>query len=141
MIEVLKQQILSIAEQAVPYWGPMITRSESHMLEGILKTGLHIILQDEYISFKKALAKTGLKSLAARRKDLIFKFGKKAEKSDKFSKWFTKTEQNQSRRPKPKPLYKEVTCRTSRYSRSSIPVLTKAISWHPPKVYVAPQVY
>ena len=37
MIEVLKQQILSMAEQAVPFWGPSITKEESRMIEGILK--------------------------------------------------------------------------------------------------------
>ena len=35
MIEVLKQQILSMAEQAVPFWGPSITKVESRMMEGI----------------------------------------------------------------------------------------------------------
>ena len=87
MIEILKQQILSHAEQAVPFWGPKITKAESNMLENILKTGLHIILQDQYISFKHALKKTGLKRLASRRKDLIFSFAKRAEKSEVFSKW------------------------------------------------------
>ena len=141
MIDILKQQILSIAEQAVPYWGPRITKVESQMLEGILKTGLHIILQDEYVSFKHALKKTGLKSLAQRRKDLIFSYAKKAEKSDRFSEWFQKAQQNPKTRNKPKSVYKPVMCRTNRFSRSALPVLTKALSWHPPKVYIAPEVY
>ena len=141
MIEVLKQEILSLAEQAVPFWGPRITKSESHMLEGILKTGLHIILQDEYISFKNALKRTGLLSLAHRRKNLIFSFAKKAQKSEKFAEWFQKYPTNPKRRKAPKSVFKPVTCRTNRYSRSSLPVLTKAVSWHPPKVYIAPQVY
>ena len=141
MIEIMKQQILSMAEQAVPFWGPLITKAESNMIEGILKTGLHIILQDKYISFKHALKSTGLKSMSARRKDLIFKFAKKAEKSDRFSEWFNKNQPNQTRRIKPKSSYKEVSCRTTRYARSALPVLTKAVSWHPPKVYIAPRVY
>ena len=111
------------------------------MLEGMLKTGLHIILQDEYISFRSALKKTGLKSLASRRKDLIFRYAKKAEKSDKFSEWFQKAQQNPNSRTKPKSLYKPVICRTNKFSRSALPVLTKALSWHPPKVYIAPEVY
>ena len=98
MISVLKQQILSVAEQAVLFWGPQITKAESVMIEGILKTGLHIILKDEYHSFKQALLKTGLQSLAQRRKNMIFKFSKQAEKSEKFSEWFSKCEYNADRR-------------------------------------------
>ena len=43
MIEFLKQQILITTEQAVPFLGPLIAELESKMLEGILKTGLHMI--------------------------------------------------------------------------------------------------
>ena len=111
------------------------------MLEGILKTALHIILQDEYISFNRALKKTNMKSLSSRRKDIIFKFANKARKSERFSDWFQKSEHDPARRHKPKHVFKEVTCRTSRFQRSALPVLTKAISWHPPKVYIAPEVY
>ena len=141
MVVVLKQHILSMAEQAVPFWGPSITKAESHMIEGILKTGLLIIIKDDYKSFKQALSKTGLKSLSSRRKDIIFKFAKTAVKSDRFSEWFIKTDRNPARRQKQKEMYKEVTCRTTRYARSSLPVLSKAVSWHPPKIYIAPQVY
>ena len=141
MVEVLKSQILSVAEQAVPYWGPSITKSESHMIEGILKTGLHIILQNEYISFRHALKSTKLKSLSSRRKDIIFKFARKAEKSERFSEWFNKIRCDPEKRHKPKSTFKRVTCRTNRYSRSALPMVTDALSWHPPKVYIAPEVY
>ena len=33
LIEVLKQQIFSVVEQAVPYWGPRITKAESQAIE------------------------------------------------------------------------------------------------------------
>ena len=74
------------------------------MLENILKTGLHIILQEKYISFNHALKKMGLKSLASRRKDLIFSFAKRAEKSEVFSKWFEKVQPNQKTRFKNKSV-------------------------------------
>ena len=40
--------MLVMVEQAVPYWGPMITKAESDMLERVLKTGLLTIFQVEY---------------------------------------------------------------------------------------------
>lgn len=140
LLDVLRQQILSLVELAVPYWGPMITKVESDMIERILKTGLHIILQERYISFHHALNTTNMKSLSDRRKDIIFKFSKNAHKSDTFCSWFAKSEVTRPARSN-KPLLKPVTCRTTRYSRSSLPVITQVASWHPPKIYVAPKVY
>ena len=55
LLDVFRQHILSIVEFAVPYWGPIITKKESIMLERVFKTALHIILQDKYTSFKQAL--------------------------------------------------------------------------------------
>ena len=62
LLEVLQQQIISICEVGVPYWGPMIFVNESNMLERCMKTGLHIILQDEYISYENALKQTKMKT-------------------------------------------------------------------------------
>ena len=44
--DVLQQQIVINCEQGVAWWGRMISKSESHMLERCLKTGLHIIYQN-----------------------------------------------------------------------------------------------
>lgn len=140
LLDVLKHQILSVVEQAVPYWAPMITKNESQILERILKTALHIILQDEYISFRNALKITKMKSLSDRRKEAIFKFCKNAEKSDAFNRWFSKAETSRPTRNSV-PLYRPVSCRTTRYERSSIPAMTKILSWHPPKNYIAPVIY
>ena len=135
LIEVLQQQIISICEVGVPFWGPMITATESNMLERCMKTGLHIILQDEYISYEHALKHTNMKTLQSRRMNLITKFGKKALKNDRFKDWFVEEiPQNEivTRNKKPMKLYKEVKCRTLRYERSSLPFMTKLLSWHPP---------
>ena len=66
LLDVLKQQIISICEGNVAYWGPMITREESNMLEQCLKTGLHIIYQDRYINFKQVLKLANISSLKYR---------------------------------------------------------------------------
>ena len=144
LLDVFKHQILSVVEQAVPYWGPMITKSESQMLERILKTCLHIIYQNDYKNFKNALKSSNMFSLSQRRKNIIFKFAQKCKDSPVFSHWFSKNDVLSDKQPttrNKKPKYKPVTARTNRYKRSSLPVITKAISWHPPKIYVAPTVY
>ena len=113
----------------------MITATESNMLERCMKTGLHIILQDEYISYEHALKQTNMKTLQSRRMILITKFGKKALKNNRFKDWFVEEipqDEVVTRNKKPMKLYKEVKCRTSRYERSSLPFMTKLLSWHPP---------
>ena len=127
-------------EQAVPHWAPMITKHESQLIERILKTALHIILQEEYTSFHQALQITHMKSLSLRRKEIFFKFCKQAEKSDLFQKWFSKTEKMKQTR-NILPVYKPVSCRTSRYERSPIPTMTKVLARHPPKIYTHPNIY
>ena len=140
LLDVLRQQVISICEGSVAYLGPMITRVESNMLERCLKTVLHIIYQDEYLSFNNALHLSQMKSLKVRRLELITKFSKKALLSPKYRDWFCESESQRTgmiTRGKPLPLLKPVTCRTQRYQRSSLPFMTKLLSWHPPLRYTA----
>ena len=135
LIEVMKQQIISICEVGVPYWGPMITARESNMLERCMKTGLHIIFQENYQSYEHALKQANLKTLRQRRILLMNNFAKKASKSERFNKWFvveSNEEGKSTRTKKPTRLLRQIPCRTQRYERSSLPYMTKLLSWHPP---------
>ena len=140
LLDVLQQQIISILEGGVPYWGPMISKNESNQLERCLKTGLHIIYQSQYTSFSHVLSLANIESLKLRRLKLITSFGKKALNSDKHKHWFVQSEYNQieesrRRHQKPVPALRPVECRTQRYEHSTIPFLTKLLGWHPPLVY------
>ena len=139
LLDVLQQQVISICEGSVPYWGPMITQAESNMLERCLKTGLHIIYQENYTSFNQVLKLAGIRSLKTRRLELLTRFSKSASKFDKYKSWFCQTEEREGvrTRVKPAPLLKPVPCRTARFERSSIPVTTKLLSWHPPLRHIA----
>ena len=81
LIQVLKQQIVSICEFGEAYWGCMITKTESNMLKGCLKTGLHIIFQEKYISFTHCLKLAQISSLKQRRIAIITRFSKNALKN------------------------------------------------------------
>ena len=129
---------MSICDGNVAYWGPMITREESNMLERCLKTALHIIYQERYISFNQVLKLANIRSFKYRRTVLITKFSKRALRHDKFKDWFCVSQERTTglkTRGKPIPLLKPVPCRTKRYERSSIPLKTKLLSWHPPLQY------
>ena len=145
LIDVIKQQIISICETGLAWWGPMICKHESNMLERVLKTSLHIVYQNEYVNFKNALGLAKLCSLKTRRISQITKFSKKSYANPRFNSWFCKSANEQTheeirstRHPKPPPpLLKPVPCRTQRYSRSSLPLMTRLLSWHPPLRYTA----
>ena len=79
-----------------------------------------------------------MKSLKLRRFEAITNFSKKALASEKYKNWFSKDTFVDSRtRGKPTAILKPVTCRTQRYKRSSLPLITKLLTWHPPLRYTA----
>ena len=82
------------------------------------------------------LQKAKILSLAQRRKQIIVKFSKKSLSSDTFCEWFKLNDTHGSRHQKPD--YKPVPSRTVRFERSALPIMTKIVSWHPPLVYVPP---
>ena len=113
LMDVLRQQIISICEGNVAYWGPMITREESNMLERCLKTGLHIIYQEKYITYFQVLKLANIQSLKSRRISLITSFSKKAYRHVKFKGWFSESEARTDgarTRSKPIPRLKPVPC-------------------------------
>ena len=129
MLDVLKHQIISVCEGSVSFWGQMITKNKNNMLERCLKTGLHIIY---------ALTLANIKSLKTRRLELFTSFSKKAISSDKYKGWFCKKDAENTRtRWKPTASLKPVTCRTQRYQKSSLPLMTRLLTWHPPLRYTA----
>ena len=71
------RQIRSVCEFAVQYWGPMITQGEVRRLEKIQRTVLHVILGNNYTSYREALLKVNLETLEERRKNLCIKFAVK----------------------------------------------------------------
>ena len=127
---------MSVCEVGVPYWAPMITKSESNQIEACLKTALNIIFQDEYISFKNALKKANMESLRTRRYKLCHTFALKTYNNPRFSHWFSKED---TRIPsyetitlKRKNKLKSLDYRKKRLQMSAIPFLTQCINWHPP---------
>ena len=46
LLVVLREQIISICEVCVAWWGPNITIQESYMLKIVLNAGLHIFFKE-----------------------------------------------------------------------------------------------
>ena len=94
LVEVYTKQIRCILEFAAPAWQGSITQAERVALERVQKCACHIILGDQYLSYKNALRALGLETLESRRKKLSLKFALKASKHSKFKSWFKANENN-----------------------------------------------
>ena len=114
---------------AVPVWHSGSTLNEQLDIERIQKSAAHIILGEYYISYKEALTTLGIDTLKNRREKLCLKFGKKAEKHDKFQNWFKPAVyRNNTRQDKFK--YCGVLAQHSRFEKSPLSFLTRRLNDH-----------
>ena len=119
LLEVYTKQIRCILELAVPAWQGSITQAERVSLERVQKSACHIILGDEYVSYRSALKSLNLESLESRRKKLSLKFAIKASKHIKFKSWFRENDQNVNTRHE-KPKFRDVRAIHSRFEKSAL---------------------
>ena len=121
------KQIRSILEFAVPVWHPSLKGEQRLELERIQKSALHIILTDDYRSYRTALKTMNMESLFTRRQRLCKKCARKSVKNVKFSKWFKlNSERTKTRFEQPK--YCPTVCRTERFAESPISYLTNLLN-------------
>ena len=84
LVDIYTKQIRSVLELAVPVWHGGITLSEQIDLERVQRSATHIILGDDFVSYREALKSLGLETLKDRRDKLCLKFGKKAKNTQNF---------------------------------------------------------
>ena len=126
LLEVYGKQVRSIAEYAVPVWNSGLKGDDIVRLERIQKIACSIILGSKYRSYTHALNTLGLEKLTVRRKKICLKFAMKAQRHEKFTKWFKPTLNVNSRIKK--PPFSNVVCKTSRFENSPISYLTKLLN-------------
>ena len=78
LVEMYTKQIRCLLELAAPAWHGAITMEERTKIERIQKSAAHIILGEDYLSYRCALKALNLDSLENRRDKLCFNFGRKA---------------------------------------------------------------
>ena len=129
LVDIFVKQIRSVLELAVPAWHSGITLAEQIELERIQKSAAHIILGDSYQSYKDALTTLGLDSLKFRRDKLCLKFGRKAEKHEKFQSWFKPAVYTQNTR-QDKYKYFGIHALHTRFRKSPLSYLTSRLNEH-----------
>ena len=129
LLEIYRTQVRIVLELAVPAWQGNLSHIDKINIERVKKSALHIILGDEYISYRNAIRTLDLDDLETRRNKLCLKFVKKCEKSDKFSNWFKLNTQSVNTRQE-KTKYVKVRARLSRLEKSPISFLTNMLNHH-----------
>ena len=127
LVDIYCKQVRSLLEFAVPAWHGGINQNDQIDIERIQKSACHIILGDNYSSYKNALKTLCLDPLSVRRDELCLKFAKKAEKHPKHSKWFVPNDNDVNTR-QIKTKYKEVLAKHSRLQKSPISFLTDMLN-------------
>ena len=122
LLNVLRCQVLSVLQFAVPAWTTMITKEESKSIESVQRTGLYLIYGSRFRSYTWALQAAHMRTQADQRSKLFEKFTRACVKSNKFSKWFCKTDTSQAMPTRSKKTtFKPVPTRTKAYAKSPIP--------------------
>ena len=129
LVDMYVKQIRSLLELAVPAWQGAVTQEEKLDIERVQKCAAHIIIGEDYLSYKAALKYLNLDSLEYRRNKICLNFAKKAENHEKFQKWFKESKVRQESRLK-KFKYCEVNSKHSRLDKSPIPFLTRLLNEH-----------
>ena len=127
LMDVYHKQVRSILEYAVPVWHSSITGEERLQIERVQKSAFHIILGDQYSSYRSALKALKSDTLFERRRKLCIKFANKSVKSPKFSKWFKPYVPRTPLR-NAKPNYCTVYSRLKRFEKSPISYLTSLLN-------------
>ena len=126
LLSVLRCQVLSVLQFAVPAWTTMITKSESNSIETVQKTGLYLIYGARFRSYTWALQEAKMRTQLEQRKILFEKFTKACVRSQKFSKWFCKSEETHGVITRSKKLrFKPVPARTKLYANSPLPQMVE----------------
>ena len=133
LVDVYVKQIRSILELAVPAWHGGISQVERQDIERVQRCSLYVILGNAYGSYRQALKTLNLENLEHRRTKLCLKFGLKAEKHEKFQKWFRENENTVNTRQE-KLKYCEVQYNHTRFKTSPLCFLTQLLNEYYSKV-------
>ena len=129
LVDVYTKQVRSLLELAVPAWHGCINQAEHMDIERIQKSAAHIILGENYLSYRNALKEMSLEPLGNRRDRLCLNFAIKAEKRPKHINWF-KPNVNPVNTRKEKLNYMEGQAKHTRFKDSPQSFLTNLLNDH-----------
>ena len=120
--------IRSLLEQSCVVWNTSITKEDRINLERVQKSAVKIILNKTDVNYRKALMELDLKSLEERRNELCLRFATKCTNNDETKQLFPKATKMHHMKLRKSLQYKENRTKTTRYQRSSIPMMQKMLN-------------
>ena len=130
LIEIYSMFIRSTAEYCSTVFHSNLTERLSNKIESIQKTGLKIILGQNYISYEDALEKCGLQALSARREKRCLQFGLKSLPHPITSSLFPLNPTSDTHNVRRREKIKVNSARTEQYRRSAIPYIQRKLNTH-----------
>ena len=119
--------IRSVLEQNCQVWHYSLTEEEIMNLERVQKTACHLILQNDYVSYKDALYTLQLETLVERREHLCLKFAQKCTKHPKARQLFPLNQEVQHNLRNREKFHVQP-AKTDRLLYSAIPQLQRALN-------------
>ena len=128
MVTVYTCYIRPVLEYACPVWHTSLTDAQAEKIEFVQKRALKIILGIKYVGYTEALNVCKLPSLRCRRDALLQGFGKNILNSVRHRNLLPPAKASTcGRRLRDMSGLCNITCKTDRYHKSTIPFLTRSL--------------
>ena len=125
LLDFYNKEVRSLLEMAVPVWHSSLTIKQTNQIERVQKAALSIVLEGNYTSYEVACTLTNREPLYIRRENICLKFAKKNLESK--SPLLTALPIPSRTRQTGKVVH-EYFCRTTAFSKSSLPYLAKLVN-------------
>ena len=129
IVAVFIAYVRPILEYACQVWHTSITQQQSLAIERVQKRACRIVLGSQYTTYADALECLHLSTLQHRRHTLLCKFGEKLLNSNRHRRMLPPEKvYHRNLRSDSKSCLVQPRCNTERYSRSTIPQLTRILN-------------
>ena len=126
--------VRSQLEKSATVWHSSLTDENRKDLERVQKTGLKIILKNNYTSYQKSLLKLDIDDLATRREKLCLDFAMKCTKKTKFQNMFPKLNKFHKMKTRNPLKYEVQHANTERLKKSAIIYMQRLLNNHDRKI-------
>ena len=128
MVKLWKIYCLSLLEQSCVVWDSGLTQENKTDLERTQKTFCKMVLEENYLTYPKALETLRLQSLEQRRQILTLRFAKRSLSDGKLRDLFPQRKKQHDMETRLNEKYKVFHANTKRYQNSPILVMQRALN-------------
>ena len=128
MVQLWKTFCLSVLDQSCVVWHSGLTEENRSDLERTQKTFAKLILEEDYVTYEKALLTLQLETLESRRKTLSLSFAKRSLADGKLRDLFPLTRKDHDMKTRKENKFHVTHAHTERYKKSPIITMQKLLN-------------